>query len=68
MFGYKLSFEITEEKLKLLDELTEKLGYESRAETLNAALTLMKWKGKKTSEGYDVGAMSKDEFVKVKLF
>lgn len=64
---HRISFELSKEKLKLLNKLTDDLGYEDLSETLNASLTLMRWANKKTSEGHSIGALSKDEFVKIIL-
>lgn len=52
----RIQFNVSEERLKLIDQLKEELGFSSRTELFNASITLLRWARKQVNGGYHIAA------------
>ncbi len=64
----RLQFDMPEAKVKELDALVERLGLKTRAQLLNAALTLFKWTVQEREAGRMVASIDEERGIYKEVF
>ncbi|WP_447067264.1 hypothetical protein [Vibrio alginolyticus] len=57
----RVQFDLTEDKVKEIEEIMEKSGMSSRKDVFNTALTLLEWAIEESERGHDIAAINRSE-------
>lgn len=57
----RVQFDLTEDKVKEIDDLMTKSGMSSRKDVFNTALTLLEWAIEESERGHDIAAINRGE-------
>lgn len=57
----RVQFDLTEDKVKEIEEIMAKSGIGSRKDVFNTALTLLEWAIEESERGHDIAALDRKE-------
>lgn len=57
----RVQFDLTEEKVKEIEDIMTKSGMSSRKDVFNTALTLLEWAIEESERGHDIAAINRNE-------
>ena len=52
----RIQFNVSEDRLELIDKLKDDLGFSSRTELFNTSITLLRWARRQVDNGYHIAA------------